>query len=271
MDGTPSAVAPAPDSPHPLWAKVLVSVAVLLLGLVLLAVFFPWDWLRGPLNRYVSDRTGRHFEITRRLDVKLGLTTRVRADGVQFANPDWAKDPQLVQAEAAEVDIKLLPLLRGRIELPLVTLRKPQLGLQMEPDGRRSWALGRDSSDQSNIPEIGALVVDEGALNFISSAHGADIRTQFAMDNRAADNQLPLSFRATGTWQKEPFTAQGRSGNVMHLSGPQKNPFPLELAVSAAHTTLKASGFMPPFMAPRTRRVTSACLKAARALTRLHP
>ncbi|MDQ6881508.1 MAG: AsmA family protein, partial [Pseudomonadota bacterium] len=242
MNGTPGAMPPAHDTAHPLWAKVLVSVAILLLGLVLLAIFFPWDLLRGPLNRYVSDRTGRHFEITRRLDVKLGLTTRVLADGVQFANPDWAKDPQLVQAEAAEVDIKLLPLLRGRIELPLVTLRKPQLGLQMEADGRRSWALGRDSSDKSNIPEVGALVVDEGALHFISSAHGADIRTQFSMDNRAAGNQLPLSFRATGTWQKEAFTAQGRSGNAMHLSGPQKNPFPLEVTASAAHTTLKASG-----------------------------
>lgn len=242
MDGTPAATAPGHGSAHPLWAKVLVVVAAVLLGLVLLAVFFPWDLLRGPLNRYVSDRTGRHFEITRRLDVKLGLTTRVLADGVQFANPDWAKDSQLVQAEAAEVDIKLLPLLRGRIELPLVTLRKPQLGLQMEADGRRSWALGRDSSDKRNIPVIGALVVDEGALHFISGAHGADIRTQFAMDNRSADNQLPLSFRATGMWQNQPFTAQGRGGNVMHLSGPQEHPFPLDVTASAAHTTLKASG-----------------------------
>ncbi|MDB5946589.1 MAG: hypothetical protein JWQ33_1615 [Ramlibacter sp.] len=241
MDGA-TATTPAPASAHPLWAKVLATLVIVLLGLVLLAVFFPWDWLRGPLNRYVSDRTGRHFEITPRLDVKLGRTTRVLADGVEFANPDWAKDPQLVKAETAEVDINLFPLLRGRIELPLVTLRKPQLGLQMEADGRRSWALGRDTSDKSNIPEIGALVVDEGALHFISSEHGADIRTRFAMDNRAADNKLPLSFRAEGTWQKEAFTAQGRAGNVMHLSGPQENPFPLEINASAAHTTLKAAG-----------------------------
>ena len=69
---------------------VTVGVVVLLIAVVL---FFPWDVLRGPLNRYVSDQTGRHFEITRRLDVKPGWATRVRLDGVTFANPEWARDP----------------------------------------------------------------------------------------------------------------------------------------------------------------------------------
>jgi hypothetical protein len=41
------------------------------------------------------------------------------------------------------------------------------LGLQIESDGRRTWALGRDSSDPKYTPDIGALVVDKGsALHF---------------------------------------------------------------------------------------------------------
>jgi uncharacterized protein involved in outer membrane biogenesis len=241
MDGT--ATASRSGSTHPLWAKLLAAVALVLVALVLLAVFFPWDVLRGPLNRYVSERTGRHFEITRRLDVKLGRTTRVLADGIEFANPDWAKDSQMLTAEGAEVDIHLFPLLRGRVELPLVTLRKPQLSLQMEADGRRSWALGRDTSDKSSIPDIGALVVDEGSLHFISGGHGADIRSRFAMDDRSTDNKLPLSFEAEGTWQKEPFKAQGRGGNVMQFgAAAHASPFPIELTAIAAHTSLKASG-----------------------------
>lgn len=39
----------------------LLALAVLLVALVLLVIFFPWDMLRGPINRYVSDKTGRHF------------------------------------------------------------------------------------------------------------------------------------------------------------------------------------------------------------------
>ena len=226
---------------HPLWAKLLLATGVLLVALVLLAVFFPWDWLRGPLNRYLSDRTGRHFEITRHLDVKLGRTTRILADGIEFANPEWAKDPYLLKADAAEIDIHLLPLIRGRFELPLIKLAKPQLGLQMEPDGRRSWALGRDTADKKNLPDIGALVVDGGTMHFLSSGHGADIRTEFAIDNRG-DARLPLGYKARGTWQKESFTADGRAGNVMNLGGAEKGSFPLVINATAAHTTLKASG-----------------------------
>lgn len=225
---------------HPLWAKLLAGLAALLVALVVLVAFFPWDLLRGPLNRYISERTGRHFEITRRLDVKVGRSTRIVADGIVFANPEWAKDPQLLQADAAEIDIRLLPLLRGRVELPLIKLTKPQLGLQIEPDGRRTWALGRDTSDKANHPEIGALVVDQGSVHYLASAHGADIRTEFALDERG-EAKLPLTYKAKGTWQREAFTAEGRAGDVLHLSEGHGS-FPLVINAVSAHTTLKASG-----------------------------
>jgi uncharacterized protein involved in outer membrane biogenesis len=266
MDGAPTVAA---ARGHALWVKVLASVFVVATLLVLLVVFFPWDLLRGPFNRYVSDRTGRHFEITRHLDVKLGRTTRILADGIEFANPGWARDPHLVKAEGAEVHIELLPLFERRIELPLIRLHKPQLGLQVEQDGRRSWALGRDTGDPQNIPNIGALVVDEGSAHFIATHHGVDIQTDFAIEGpasasttptptptpaAAASNartpaavaedreQLPLTFKARGTWQKEKFTAEGRTGNVLYLSAPLQNPFPVRVDAAAGATTLKARG-----------------------------
>jgi AsmA family protein len=253
-------VIPAGPRSQPLWMKVLAAVAVLALLLVLAIAFFPWDWLRGPLNRYVTEKTGRHFEITRKLDVKLGRTTRIIADGIEFANPDWAKDPHLVKAQGAEIHIELLPLLRRRIEMPVIEFHKPQLGLQIEADGRRSWALGRDTSDPRNIPNIGALVVDQGSVHFVAAHHGADIHTEFAIqgpltpppdpssagDTRntatAAATSMPLSFRSKGTWKKEPFTAQGRTGNVLFLRAPLQRPFPIEISATAGATILRANG-----------------------------
>ncbi|HWP10465.1 MAG TPA: AsmA family protein [Ramlibacter sp.] len=267
MVGTAPAAVPQIRPP---WVKALAGALALAAVLALLAIFFPWDLLRGPLNRYVSDMTGRHFEITRKLDVKLGPTTRILADGIEFANPEWAADPHLVKAESAEIRIELLPLLERRIELPLVELRKPQLGLQVEADGRRSWALGRDTADPRNIPNIGALVVDHGSVHFIAAHHGADIHTDFAIQGppqppagsgtrvpaatgtsaattttataAPAGAAMPLSFKSRGTWQKEPFTAQGRTGTVLYLNAPLQRPFPLEVNATAGATTLRASG-----------------------------
>jgi AsmA family protein len=261
MDGMATTAAPRS---HPLWVKLLAALAVIAVLLVLLVVFFPWDWLRGPLNRYVSDQMGRHFEITRKLDVKLGRTTRIVADGIEFANPEWAKNPHLLKAEGAEIHIKLLPLLKRDIELPLIELHRPQLGLQVEADGRRSWALGRDTSDPRNLPNIGALVVDEGSMHFVATHHGADIHTDFTIEGAlqppgagaksttpevtgtaAAKPEaaaMPLSFKSKGTWEKEPFTAHGRTGNVLYLRAPLQRPFPLEIDATAGATILRASG-----------------------------
>ena len=89
----------------------LAAVIVVMLGVVF---FFPWDMLRGPINRYVSEQLGRRFEITQRLSVDVGRTTTVRLDGLEFANPDWASEPYLIKAKAAEFDIRLWPLYTTR-------------------------------------------------------------------------------------------------------------------------------------------------------------
>lgn len=221
--------------------RLVAGVLLLLVAVTLALVFFPWDLMRGPLNRYISEQTGRQFEITRRLEVKLGRTTRVLADGIEFANPSWARDPYLVKAEAAEIQVRLWPLLFGRVELPVVSLRKPELGLQMEADGRRTWALGKDTSDESSVPLIGQLLVDQGTLNYLATARGADISADFALV--AEDSSaLPLSYKARGRWKGEPFTAQGRAGGVLQLSADTTGSFPLEITATAGRTRLKASG-----------------------------
>ena len=220
------------------WWPVLLGLVLAVVATVLF--FFPWDLLRGPLNRYVSDMTGRKFEITQRLDVRLGLTTRVIAEGIEFANPVWARDPYLLKAEAAQFDVKLWPLLRGKLELPIVSLRKPQLSLQLEPDGKRTWALGKDTSDQSTVPEIGLLQVDKGTLHYVASTQGADITVDFAIDN--SSSALPLSYNARGMLKKLAFRAQGRTGSVLQLSSAVQQPFPVEVVATAGRTAMKATG-----------------------------
>lgn len=225
----------------PVLKRWLIGLAALLLTLVLVVIFFPWDWLRGPINRYVSEQLGRRFEITRHLSVDLGRTSTVRADGIEFANPEWAREPYLVKANAAEFDIRLWPLLFGKVELPRIALMEPQIGLQQEPDGRRTWALSRDTSDAGSSPKIGSLTVDKGSVRYLASGQGADVIAQFSISPET-DNNLPLTYKAAGKWRNEAFTASGRTGGVLQLSKDLEAPFPVEVAAASGRTTLKAKG-----------------------------
>ena len=231
----------------PFLRRLLIGFASVLLMLILVVLFFPWDMLRGPINRYVSAELGRRFEITERLSVDLGRTTTVRLDGLEFANPDWASEPFLIKAKAAEFDIKLFPLLSGKVDLPRIVMFEPQIGLQIEPDGRRTWALSRDTSDTSATPRIGELTVDSGSLKYRASKQGADMTVLFSLDaektvSQQATAQLPLTFKASGKWNNESFTANGRTGSVLKLSRDVTKPFPIEVSAQTGKTTLKANG-----------------------------
>jgi uncharacterized protein involved in outer membrane biogenesis len=221
--------------------KWLAGTVALLVVLALGFYFFPWNSLREPINRYVSEQLGRRFEITQHLTVHPGLTSTVRAEGVEFANPEWASEPFLVKASVAEFDIELLPLLLGKVVLPRIVLTEAQLGLQIEPDGRRTWALSRDTSDVSAVPVIGTLLVDKGSVHYRAAAQGANITAQFTLAEEAPD-QLPLQFNAKGKWKNEAFSAEGRSGGVLQLNQDIKAPFPIEVNAVAGRTTLKAKG-----------------------------
>lgn len=224
------------------WAVRIVTAFVALFAiLVLVVMFFPWDVLRGPVNRYVSEKTGRTFEITRHLDVDLGWrSATVKLDGIEFANPAWARDPYLVRAERAELDLRIWPLLRGKVVMPRLMMVAPAVGLQMEKDGRRTWALGKDTSDEGSVPDIGQIQVDNGSVDFLAQHLGVDLHADVAYDS--GKGEMPLSYRIKGTYQRQPLTAQGRTGNVMQLTATGQPPFPLEIDARAGQTRLKAAG-----------------------------
>ncbi len=235
----------ARPSPVPQRNRWLVAggLGLLLLALTLLVFFFPWDSLRGPINRYVTEKTGRHFAITRQLDVHWGNPTRVTLDGVEMANPPWARDRYLLLAQRVEFTLRLWPLLSGRIVLPQVSLQQPVLGLQQMPDGRRSWALDLQQSGQHGWPTVGALVVDSGVVNYFSPGQQIDLHSELALvPEAAAQLPLTLSFKAQGQWHGAPLQVAGRSGGVLQFNADPSGPFPLELDARSGATRLQASG-----------------------------
>ena len=227
----------------PAWvARTAVALVALLATLLLVVLFFPWDVLREPLNRYVSDKTGRKFEIVRKLDVRPGWRgATIEFDGIEFANPTWAREPYLVKAQRAEFEIRLWPLLRGEVVIPRLQLVSPTVGLQMAEDGRRTWALGKDTGDNGTVPTIGLLQVDGGGVDFLAEKLGVDVHADFTFDTTRGE--LPLEFRIKGRYQRQALTAQGRTGNVLQLtSSAGQPPFPLEIKAAAGKTQLSASG-----------------------------
>ncbi|WP_427913361.1 AsmA family protein [Ramlibacter sp. MMS24-I3-19] len=227
------------------WRRAAIVVVAVLAALVLLVVFFPWNAARGPIGRYVSDKTGRHFAITRNLSVSLGRTTRVRAEGVEFANPSWASDPWLLRSDVVDLQVRLWPLLHGQLVLPSLSLQHAESGLQELPDGRKTWDLtkpGSKPSAKSQLPAIGRLAVDDGRLHYLAPAQRIDVQAQLSMQPDPGNASKALAVQADGRFRDQPFHATGHAGDVLQIVQGLQKPFPAEVRIEAANTRMHVVG-----------------------------
>ncbi len=132
---------------------------------MLVAIFmllFDWNWLRGPVERAVSAKTGREFHLGH-LDVDLGRTITVRGERLSLGNASWSKRGAMAELNAAEIDVELWPLLRGKLQLPEIRLEHPTLLLEAGNDSHPgNWVFDQSDSDGS-MPPPGSPIGEQRA------------------------------------------------------------------------------------------------------------
>lgn len=250
------------EEPRPAWinrprwlytamtrSRLLKWTAALLLAPVLLAVLFiaifGWNWLRGPIERMTLEKTGRELVIGGDLQLKFGWPLpRIRAGAVTFANPAWARERQMVAAEAVEVAIDLPQLLRRNIVLPEVRLERPVVFLEQGSGGRKNWLLDANQQDEQARIRIDRLLLDHGRLGYDDAAQKTSIRAELSTGLSASDMQSAgeeLSFTAQGQYKGMPLKAQGKGGPVLGLRD-ESAPYRLKVDLSVGRTGVKADG-----------------------------
>ena len=214
--------------------------AVLVLGLLLLPALIGWNWLRGPLSDAVQSQTGRALVLQGDVTVQLAWPRpRLRFAGVQFANPGWALEPQMLQADAVELTVDLSALLQGRVWLPEVHLDRATVFLEQGTEGRRNWQLDARQKDAGAAITIGQLTLLQGRVGFDDVALGTHVRADVA--TRADVSGAGVDADARGQYRGQDFTARGRGGPVLALRD-GTTPYPLQVDARFGKTRVQLEG-----------------------------
>jgi uncharacterized protein involved in outer membrane biogenesis len=228
--------------------RVLTWTAAVVLALpviaYLLILIFGWNWARGPIERTVTDKTGRQLVIGGDLSVRLGWPSpRVHARKVTFANPDWAREKQMVSVEDAEFTINLLDLFRKRLTLPEVRLTQPVVFLEQAADGRKSWLLDREQSDEKARVPIGRLLLDRGRLGYDDVKQKTSLRADISTQDTqgGVTDATGIIFNVKGAYKGLPLAGKGTGGSVLKLND-ESLPYPLNVEGSVGGTAIKAQG-----------------------------
>ncbi len=217
----------------------------LILALVLAAIVFialyGWNWLRGPIERVVLVKTGRALAINGDLRLKFAWPLpQARAEKVTFANPAWAKQAQMVTADAVQITLNLPPLLRKQIVIPEVLLENPEIFLEQGTDGRKNWLLDLQQQDEGARINIGRLSLNKGKLGYDDPLQKTSLRADVSTATADAVRS-DLAFSVQGQYKGIAVKAQGAGGPVLALRD-QTLPYPIKINASLGQTVVAANG-----------------------------
>ncbi len=136
--------------------KAVIAIVVLVLlvvgGLLVLPSFWDWNGEKGRIAALVKEQTGRDLTIAGDVSLRLLPTPAFAAREVTLANVEGGSNPAMVQLEELQIRVALAPLLRGKVRVESVTLVKPEVLLEVLPDGRANWTFATAEAGQAGAP-----------------------------------------------------------------------------------------------------------------------
>jgi len=226
---------------HPAWTTVLAFIALLVLVLAL----FNWNWLRGPIERMVSERTGRELRIGA-LDVDF-FPLEVQAEKLRFANAKWSDEKTMARAERVDLRLRFWPLLRGRVDLARLELDQPFLRVERNAKGVGNWqfpekATARKDETPGDRLRIRQLQVSKGRFELREPTFGTaiDVRVTSARPPRKGALS-PLQFAGKGSYRKAPFELAGKVDSPLALQDKER-PYHIDARARAGETRAHVSG-----------------------------
>lgn len=234
-------------------AGIALGVLVLLIGVAVAGgyYFLTSADFRSRVESEASALSGRKTKIAK-IAISWGSTAHVHLSGVELANAEWAKEPNMLQIDEVDFDLRLWPLLKGDIVLPRLVLRKPQAMVEVGDKDQLNWSFGEapvateaakavTPKNRFQTPLVGDLEITEGTLKY------QDPRRKLALDGTistargkaGAQPQAELSLK--GKLENQPLAVHFVGGSALMLRDTTE-PYPLDLDIAYAGTKLKAKG-----------------------------
>jgi uncharacterized protein involved in outer membrane biogenesis len=206
----------------------VLAVIVISLGL------FDWNYLKGPVERVASAKAGRTVKIDGNLSVKLlSWTPSASIEGLRVANPAWVPGGgEMTRIRKLDVSVKLLPLFRGRVILPLLHAENPDVVLLRASNGDNNWSFGSTKKQPKpfSLPPIQKFEIIDGRLRL------DDAKRKMTFDGKVNSSEVEgtrtiQAFRLLGDGKLngEDFAANITGGSLLNVDPDKPYPFSLDL------------------------------------------
>ena len=238
------------------WTGGIVSA--LLVAALLTLYFLDWNQFRGPIGRYLSDRYEREVRIDGNLRVKLfSRQPRIDVENLYIGNPAWVGQKQGANIRQARVELRLFPLLRGDLILPIVQIDRPEVLVVRDENSRTNWD-GEGESDNTGwkLPPIQRFLVNDGRLVIEDGVRKLRFTGTINSREEAGGGRSAFTIDGDGSLNGNRFTADIRGGPLLNID--ESRPYEFNAEIHAGDTVVTAQGSVTrPFHFDRFQAVLS--------------
>ncbi len=232
-------------------------LVVLVIGAALVVPFLiPVETYKAQIEDQAQAATGRPLKIKGALRFALLPRAGIEADDVSFGNAAGAKDPQMATLKQLVLEVSLVPLLHGAVEIDRFVLVQPQIHLEVDKAGHPNWQFATAGGAPSSAAKpaagpgaflggrevrLGEVRLENGQVTYRDDRTGAAYSLdKIAMTVKLPDLESPFGLDGQLDWngQTIKLSAHGKAlGKVLAGGGS-----PLALTVAAQPVNLGFNG-----------------------------
>lgn len=225
------------------WTGAIVVLIAILVAI--LVAIWDWNWFRGPLERAASARLHREVTITGDLNADIwSWQPSATVDGVHIANPPWAGEKEMGNIGRVAVQLRLLPLLKGDVDLRILRFENPNLAMFADAQGRKNWDFsdGRDTAPLQ-LPPIRDFVIKDGKLVYVNEERKLRFEGVINASEQIGAQNRGFVLTGVGTINGAPFRMDVTGGPLLNIR--RDTPYPFDAEIRAGDTYITAKGAIP--------------------------
>ncbi|MFQ5958324.1 MAG: AsmA family protein [Alphaproteobacteria bacterium] len=197
--------------------------------------------------------TGRQFTLAGEAELAVSLAPKIVIGDVALANADWGSRPQMMTAKRLEAQIRLLPLILGKVSIMRVVLVEPDVLLETDAGGRGNWvfdgAVGEtaetpaaaSASGGAAVPVVEEILMTGARFAYRDGATGET--SELVVDRlsaRADGPSSPLEVALSGAYNDQALSLEGTLGAVARIE--RGEPYPVKVHGSLGGAALTIEG-----------------------------
>jgi len=227
------------------WSGITL-IAVLIAAIVTL-YFLDWNQMRGPVGRYLSHRTGREVRIDGALSVKLfSFQPSIDARGIYVGNPKWVGEKQAAAVKALKLELRLMPLLVGKLILPLVQIEQPDILLVRDESGRTNWDSGGKNPNQAlQLPPIRRFLVTDGHVRIDDAVRKLHFAGTVSSEESQSGGRAAFTLKGDGTLNQNKFLADVAGGPLLNVDESKPYKFTADVRAGETHAVVDGAITQP--------------------------